>query len=376
MSLVFMSSFQELVDPRIDRKKLYPLQEVLLVALATILCGGETYDDMKLFGVSKLETFRELMPFKNGIPSKSTFERVLELLNPKEFQQCFSAWVNQLTNGFPDVLAVDGKTLKGSAKPSRGMRPLHIVEVWATKNRLVLGNCVVDEKSNEITAIPEVLQMLSLKGAIVTIDAMGCQVSIAQQVIDQEGNFVISLKGNQGSLHDDVKSFFELEAKNNFKEIPIDLHDTIEKDHGRIEIRKYGYYSQVDWLKKNHPRWGMIQGIGFVTATRILAGKRTEETRYYISILKGDVQIFAHAVRAHWGIENSLHGVLDVTFGEDSSKIRNRNAAENMAILRRVGVNLLELSKAHIPQKISKKGMRLKAGWDDDYLKSVLTQQF
>lgn len=373
---MFMNTFQELVDPRIDRKKLYPLQEVLLVALATILCGGETYDDMRLFGVSKLAIFKTLMSFKNGIPSKQTFERVLELLNPKEFQQCFSVWVSNLTRECPDVISLDGKTLKGSAKPSRGIKPLHIVEAWATKNRLVLGNCVVDEKSNEITAIPKVLRLFSLKGSIVTIDAMGCQTSIAQQIVNQEGNFIISLKGNQGLLHEDVKTFFKLEAKNNFKDVPVDLYKTAEKDHGRIEIRKYGFCSQVDWLKKNHPQWSMIQGIGFVTSTRIIGNKETEETRYYISSLNSDVQTFAHAIRSHWGIENSLHGVLDITFSEDSSKIRHKRAAENMAIIRRIGVNLLELSKSHTVEKISKKGMRLKAGWDDTYLKSVLTQQF
>jgi predicted transposase YbfD/YdcC len=281
-----------------------------------------------------------------------------------------------LIKACPEVISLDGKTLKGSAKPSRGIKPLHIVEAWATKNRLVIGNCVVDEKTNEITVIPEVLRLLSLKGLIVTIDAMECQTSIAQQIIDQEGDFIISLKGNQGLLHEDVKTFFELEAKNNFKDVSVDLYKTAEKDHGRIEIRKYGFSSQVNWLKKNHPQWSMIRGIGFVTSTRIIQNKETEETRYYISSLNGNVQMFAYGVRSHWGIENSLHGVLDVTFNEDSSKIRHKRAAENMAIIRRIGVNILELSKSHAIEKISKKGMRLKAGWDDSYLKSVLTQQF
>lgn len=377
MNLIFMNTFQELVDPRIERKKLYPLQEVLLVALATILCGGETYDDMNLFGISKLETFKTLMPFKNGIPSKQTFERVLEMINPKQFQECFSEWVNNLVEDQPEVICLDGKTLRGSSKPSRGIKPLHIVEAWATKNRLVLGNCVVDEKTNEITVIPEVLRMLSLKGSVVTMDAMGCQPAIAQQIIDQEGDFVIALKGNQGLLHEDVKTFFELESKNNFTDVSVDFYKTSEKDHGRIEIRKYGFCSHVSWLKKNHPRWQTIQGIGFVTSTRIIGDKKTEETRYYISSLgAGSVEKFSHAVRSHWGIENSLHGVLDVTFNEDFSKVRHKNAAENLAILRRIGLNLLESDKKKSESKISKKGMRLKAGWNDDYLKNLLSQSF
>jgi len=380
-NLVFMNSFQKLIDPRIDRKKLYPLQEILLVALATLLCGGETYDDMRLFGVSKLAMFKTLMPFKNGIPSRHTFERVFELLNPKEFQQCFFEWVHSLKITCPEikkveVLAVDGKTLRGSAKPSRGVKPLHIVEVWATRNRLVLGNCTVDEKSNEITAIPKVLRLLSLEGSIVTIDAMGCQVAIAQQIIDQRGDFIIALKGNQGLLHKDVKRMFDENAHYIIKNISIDHHSTIDKNRGRTTTREYSFCSQVDWLKKRHPKWSMINSVGCVKSVSIIKGKQTEEIRYYISSLKENVQLFAHAVRAHWGVENSLHYVLDVTFGEDFSNIRNRNAAENVAIVRRMGVNLLESSKKYLPQKISKKGMRLKAGWDDEYLKRVLTQDF
>ena len=283
MNLIFMSTFQELVDPRIERKKLYPLQEILLVALTTILCGGETYEDMRLFGVSKLEVFKTLMPFKNGIPSKQTFERVLELLNPKEFQKCFSSWASSIAENFSEVISLDGKTLKGSGKPSRGIKPLHIVEAWATKNRLVLGNCVVDEKTNEITVIPEILRMISLRGSIVTIDAMGCQTAIVQQIVEQGGDFVISLKGNQGNLHNDVKIFFELESKNNFKDFSVDTYKTSEKDHGRIEIRKYGFCSEIDWLIKNNPQWNTIKSIGFVTSLRIIGDKQTEETRYYIS---------------------------------------------------------------------------------------------
>jgi predicted transposase YbfD/YdcC len=379
-NLILMSAFQKLTDPRINRKKMYPLQEILLVALTTLLCGGETYDDMCIFGVSKLATFKELMPFENGIPSRHTFGRVFELLDPKNFQQCFSEWVNSLKKTCPEiedeVLAIDGKTLRGSAKPSCGIKPLHIVEVWATKNRLVLGNYVVDEKSNEITAIPKILRLLSLEGTIVTIDAMGCQIAIAKQIVDQKGNFIIALKGNQGSLHCDVRRMLEEERHHNLRNISIDFHTTIDKTHGRTVIRKHGFCSQLDWLKKRHPKWGMINSVGFVSSTRIIRGRQTEETRYYVSSLAENVQKFAHAVRAHWGVENSLHYVLDVTFGEDSSKIRNKNAAENMAIVRRVGVNLLELSKDHSPKNISKKGMRLKAGWDDEYLKSVLTQCF
>lgn len=369
MSTVFISVFKQLTDPRIERKKLYPLHEILLVAFATILGGGETYTDMEDFGNAKLKTLKDISEFKNGIPSEDTFARVFELLNPKEFQAVFIDWVTTLSEQDDRIISLDGKTLRGSASPTNKIKPLHLVQAWAGNNRLTLGFKKTDEKSNEITAVPEILKLLSLKGKTVTFDAMGCQVAIAQQIVDQEGDFLMSLKGNQGNLHEDVKFFFESEPTN--KDI-IKFTTESEKGHGRIEKRTYGLYQNINGFKKLHPQWNMFKSIGFVTLRRTIGTKITEETRYYISTLT-DEQKFAEASRKHWGIENSLHWVLDVVFHEDACRIRAKNAAENIAIIRRAALNVVTLDTKN---KRSKRLKRLRAGWDDDYLKKALTQQF
>lgn len=369
MATTFISIFKNLTDPRIERKKLYPLEEVIFVAFATILAGGESYTDMEDFGSAKLDLLREFFPFKNGIPSEDTYSRVFELISPKEFQECFAQWVTTIKTMDERVIAIDGKTLCGSASPANKIKPIHLVHAWAGSNRMTLGFKKVDEKSNEITAIPELLKMLSLKDTMVSIDAMGCQVAIANQIVDQGGDFVISLKGNQGSLHDAVKTFFELDGKNN--EIERILGEA-EKHHGRIERREYGFYANINWLKKECPQWKMLKSIGFVTATRTIGSRVTKETRYMISSSKDSNKI-ANASRMHWGVENSLHWVLDVVFNEDNSRVRAKNAAENLALLRRAALNVVTLDTK---TKRSKRLKRLRAGWDDVYLKKALIQQF
>jgi predicted transposase YbfD/YdcC len=366
-SLVLMTIFKHIEDPRIDRNKLYPLDEIILVAFATILSGGETYVDMHDFGTSKLAILRELLPFSNGVPSEDTFERVFSILNPKQFVECFAEWVNYIREkNNENVISIDGKKLRRSG--SKTQRPLHVINAWAHQNRLVIGCLPVDSKSNEITMLPEILKLLSLKKTTVTLDAMGCQLSVTHQIVDAGGDFAISLKGNQGSLHEDVKLFFEEEkTADNIETYRADT----EKNHGRIEMRSYGLCTKIAWLKKRHPQWP-IKAIGCATAIRIIGDKKTSETRYFILTLT-DVQKFAHAVRAHWEIENALHGVLDITFHEDNSRVRDRNAATNLAIIRRVAVNILEKDKT---PKRSKRRKRLIAGWDDSYLKSMLTTHF
>lgn len=368
-SLVIISIFKPVEDPRIDRNKLYPLDEILLVAFATILCGGNSYVDMRDFGNSKLKFFKTFFPFKNGIPSEDTFERVFSLLDPKQFEQCFVEWVNYLQkNEINEIVAIDGKTLRRSGTTDK--KPLHMVNAWACRNRLVLACKATEEKSNEITVIPEILKLLCLRNVTVTMDAMGCQTTIAKQIIDQNGDFVISLKGNQGNLHDDVKTFFELE--NPEKNSAIQLHQNITKDHGRVESRLHGFCTKVEWLRKLHPHWRMINSIGFVKAGRKLKEKCTQETRYYISSLKKDVLKFAEAVRLHWGVENSLHWILDINYSEDYSRVRNKNAAINLAILRRIAINKFEAEKT---LQRSKRRKRLLAAWDQDYLKTLLLTQ-
>lgn len=369
MTTTFMSIFEKLEDPRIERKKKYPLGEILLVAFATILGGGDGYEDMEYFGNAKLNVLNEILPFKNGIPSDDTFGRVFELINPKKFQQLFMEWVKTLCSLNEKIIGIDGKTIRGSASPKNKVKPLHLVNAWACENRMALGFKKVDEKSNEITAVPEILKLLSLKGTTVTMDAMGCQTVLAQQIVDQEGDFVISLKGNQSSLLEDVKTFFELDSEN--KDIEKGAKQT-EKGHGRIETREYGFCPEIAWLQKEHPKWAMVQSIGYVVSTRIVGDTTTKERRYFISSLQ-DSEKFAVAVRAHWGIENSLHWTLDVILNEDSSRIRAKNAVENLAIIRRAVLNVVSLDTK---SKTSKRIKRLRAGWDDEYLKMALNQQF
>lgn len=369
---MLINIFSRLEDPRNTTTKnfLYPLDEILLVAFATLLCGGTTYVDMKVFGKAKLDFFKILLPFENGIASEDTFEEVFGLLNPKQFEQCLIEWINHLKLDYNDeIISIDGKTVRRSG--SKTVKPVHMVNAWANKNRVVLCCKSVSEKSNEITAIPEVLKILSLKGTIVTTDAIGCQYDIADQIVEQEGDYVIALKENQGSLHDDVKTFFELEAADKKKNPEIEIFETIEKDHGRIEKRKYGFFANVVWLKKLHPKWHTINGIGYVESRRTIDNKTTEETRYFIISKNFGVTKFAGAVRAHWGVENNVHNFLDVSLLEDFSRVRNRNATTNLAIARRIVINKIESNKK---PGLSKRCMRLKAGWDNDYLKGLLFQ--
>lgn len=357
---------EKVEDPRIERNKLYPLEEVLLVAFATILSGGETYPDMKEFGESKLEFFKKVYPFENGVASVDVFERVFKLLSPKSFENILTEWSGSLREQETyRTISIDGKTLRRSG--SKGRKPLHMLSAWANSNKLILGCKSVDEKSNEIKAIPEILKLLALKNATVTLDAMGCQVEIAQQIVDQKGDFAISLKGNQGNLHDDVRIFFETEMPK--KKNSIMYHQTIDKDHGRIEKRLYGLCSDVAWLRKLHPQWAIIKSIGFVQSTRTEKQKKATETRFYIVSYKNDIMRFAQDVRGHWGIENSLHWFLDVTFREDQSRVRDRNAAANLAILRRLAISKYEQDKT---PKRSRRRKRLLAGWSDDYLQMLL----
>lgn len=324
---------------------------------------------MEDFGNAKLDLLREFFSFKNGIPSEDTYSRIFELINPQEFQKCFTRWVASIKTMDEKIIAIDGKTLCGSASPANKIKPIHLVHAWAGNNRMTLGFKKVDEKSNEITAIPELLKMLSLKDTIVSIDAMGCQVAIANQIVDEAGDFVISLKGNQGALLDSVKTFFDLDRKSDEIE---HIFEEPEKHHGRIERREYGLCTNINWLKKEHPQWSMLKSIGFVTAKRTIGSKVTQETRYIISSSK-DLAKIANASRMHWGVENSLHWVLDVVFNEDNSRVRSKNAAENLALLRRAALNVVTLDTK---TKRSKRLKRLRAGWDDVYLKKALMQQF
>jgi predicted transposase YbfD/YdcC len=312
----------------------------------------------------KIEWFRERLglELKNGVASHDTFQRIFQLINPKEMERCFVSWVNSIavkTAG--EIVAIDGKTLRGSKGKNK---PLHMVSAWAKKNQLVLGQIKTDEKSNEITAIPTLLDLLELKGCIVTIDAMGCQKEIADKIIKQEADYVFGLKGNQETLNDDVRLYFETEEVTNTK-------TTIDNEHGRIERRVYALETEIDdwlWQKIN---WSGLKAVGKVQSIVEMNGKKTEETRYFITSLS-DIESFSKAVRSHWGIENSLHYCLDVTFKEDANRTRKDNSAENFAVISRLALNVLK----QYPAKMSLARKRRKCHYDADFMADVLLSVF
>ncbi len=365
-----LEHFADITDPRVERTKLHQLLDVLVIAMCATICGAEGWEDFAEFGKAKQEWFESFLELPNGIPSPDTFRRVLARLDPQEFEACFMRWVeavNQLASG--QIVAVDGKQLRSSRDAATGLSAIHMVSAWACENRLVLGQIKVTEKSNEITAIPELLRALALTGCIVTIDAMGCQTEIATQIIEQEADYVLALKGNQGTLHKDVADYFGWAESKGFKEIAYTHHETLEKDHGRIEQRRCWATDDVAWLEQK-AKWKGLQSIIMVEARREVIGKGTSsERRYFISSLPAQAKAALKAVRGHWGIENSLHWCLDVAMREDASRIRRDHAPENVAVLRHIALNLL---KQEMSCKLGLKRKQLKAGWDHDYLLKVL----
>lgn len=360
--------FEQVTDPRRDNRR-HQLIDIITIAICAVICNADNYEQIHEFGKAKYKWFKKFLQLPHAIPSTDTFERVFAMIDPDEFKHSFLNWIqaiNQLTKG--QTVAVDGKTLRRSHDKNNGKSAIHMVSAWACANGIVLGQRKTDDKSNEITAIPELLKAIDIEGCIVTIDAMGCQKKIAQTIVEKKADYVFSLKGNQSNLHDDIKLYFQEQLSNQFLDSEHDYYETVDGGHGKIEIRRYWTTSDIDWLhgKEN---WKNLETICMVQRERQFDEKTEKETSYYIGSIENDAKKFGDAVRNHWGIENSLHWVLDVTFREDESRIRTGNAPENVAVLRHIALNMIKKEKS---SKKSIKSKRLRAGWDNDYLMKVL----
>jgi len=358
--------FAKLKDPRRRHGRIHPLQNVMVIALCAVIAGAQDWQEIETFGKKRRDWLRRFLDLSRGVPSHDTFERVFNRIKPQAFQACFRAWVQAITVAI-DIkhVAIDGKTLGGSGSAKLG--PLHLVSAWATAQHLSLGQVAVDAKSNEITAIPALLEMLDIAGALVTIDAMGCQKAIARQIIDQGGDYVLTVKGNQERLLEDIQRQLQHSFDTDFKNLEHDTYAKRDRGHGREEFRSYVVLYSTEGIRDAH-EWANLSTIGMCYSERTVGGKTSTETRYFIASKKASAKCFGKALRNHWSIENCLHWQLDVTFDEDRNRVQRRNAVENLALLRRLKLSLLQ---AH-PEKLSIAKKRFAAALDGDFLEEIL----
>ncbi len=366
-AVVFLRHFRDLPDPRQRGKVTYPLDEVLLVCLLGVLAGSETFVDIARFGDTKLEFLRRFRPFRDGTPSHDHLGDIFATLDAEQFQRCFVSWVASLTETPAGVIAIDGKTSRRSDQKKGGKSPIHMVSAFAARQRLVLGQVKVAEKSNEIVAIPKLLEMLEIRGAIVTIDAMGCQRDIAQKIVDKKADYVLALKGNQGSLREDVELFATEQKATGFKDTTISRNETVDGDHGRIETRTTTVIHDIAWLQERHD-WPGLNGVVIVESTREIGDKVEQETRFYITSLVLLADLLGPIIRSHWAVENSLHWVMDMIFRDDECRVRTDHAPANFTTVKHIAHNLIRKA----PGKDSLRLRRKVAAWDDDFLASLI----
>lgn len=366
-SVVFLRHFMDLPDPRQRGKVVYPLDEVLLLCLLAVLAGAETFVDIARFGDKKLELLRRFRPFREGTPSHDHLGDIFATLDAEQFQRCFVSWVAALTGAPAEVIAIDGKTSRRSYQKTGAKAPIHMVSAFAARQRLVLGQVKVADKSNEIVAIPKLLDMMAIEGAIVTIDAMGCQRDIAQKIRDKKADYVLALKGNQGTLREDVELFVAEQKAAGFRDTTISRDETIDGDHGRIETRTTTVIHDVAWLQERH-NWPGLTAVVIVDSSREIGDKIERETRFYITSLVLLANLLGPIVRSHWAIENSLHWVMDMIFRDDECRIRTDHAPANFTTLKHMAHNLIRKA----PGKDSLRLRRKVAAWDDDFLASLI----
>jgi predicted transposase YbfD/YdcC len=360
-----LTILEEVPDPRVTATVDHDLPDILTIALCTILCGGDSFYDMEEFGEVRLDWLKTFLRLRNGAPTHDTYNRVFAALAPEKFGDCLTRWTQSVRTVLGgEVVALDGKAVRRAL--NKGQDPRVIVSAWATESGLLLGQRKVKNKSNEITAVPELLRALELAGCIVTADALHCQKNIAKEIKEADADYVLALKGNQGTAFTEVKSFLDEAIAR--QETHLVTLETTDKEHGRLEVRRYWQTEKLEWFA-DRKEWEGLKSVGVVEARRTMGGKESVERRYYLSSLSKDAQRFAKAVRGHWGVENSLHWVLDVVFGEDNSRARSGYAAENLAATRRLAINLLRRDKTC---KRSLKGKLMRAAIDPDYLKLIL----
>lgn len=365
---LWLKHFEEMPDPRIDRKKQHLLMDILVITLCAVICGATSWESIEDYGHKQEDWLKTFLVLPNGIPSHDTIARVFSLLDAKKFSLCFMGWMKEVVGRLNGVVAIDGKRLRAA---SLGCEPIHLVNAFAAANGVSLGQYKVKDKSNEITAIPELLKLLSLEGCIVTIDAMGCQKEIAANIIEAKADYVLGLKGNQGKLLEDVKLYMDTLHQGGLKAVIKEPKETVNKEHGRFEKRYYLITDSIDWLEEKVD-WKGLNSIGMVRSERTIKDITTVERRYYLSSLPAKADVFSHAVRQHWSVENQLHWVLDVTFNEDRQRMNTKHAAQNLAVIRQSALNLLRMDQS--PKKISMKRKQFCAALDHQYLKSLIMQ--